>query len=52
MIIAGFQQLQMDTCIYTRRSGSNIIILGMRVDGQAIPSPNKSIIANFSQEMG
>ena len=43
----------MDTCIYTRGKGSNRIILGIRVDDQAIViSPNKRVITEFKKEMG
>lgn len=52
MINAGFQQLKMDTCIYTRGSGSNRIILGIHVDDQAIAGPNKQVINQFKKEMG
>ena len=52
MMKAGFQQLKMDTCIYTRGSGSNRIILGIHVDDQAIAGPNKQVITKFKQEMG
>ena len=52
MINAGFQQLKMDTCIYTRGSGSNRIILGIHVDDQAIAGPNKKLIDQFKKEMG
>ena len=52
MINAGFQQLKMDTCIYTRGSGSNRIILGIHVDDQAIAGPNKKVINQFKHEMG
>lgn len=52
MMKAGFQQLKMDTCIYTRGSGSNRIILGIHVDDQAIAGPNKQVISKFKQEMG
>ena len=52
MITTGFQQLKMDTCLYTRGSGSNRIILGIHVDNQAIAGPNKQVITQFKQEMG
>ena len=51
MMKAGFQQLKMDTCLYTRGSGSNRIILGIHVDDQAIAGPNKQVITQFKQEM-
>ena len=52
MMKAGFQQLKMDTCIYTRGSGSNRIMPGIHVDDQAIAGPNKQVITKFKEEMG
>ena len=42
----------MDTIIHTRGQGSNIIILGIRVDDQAIVDPNKRVVIEVKREMG
>ena len=52
MIKSGFRQCVMDTCMYTRGTGSTRIILGIHVDDQALAGPNKAVIKVFKEEMG
>ena len=52
MVKSGFTQCQMDTCIYTRGTGSNRIILGIHVDDQVIAGPNAKVIKGFEGRNG
>ena len=46
-----FKQSILDTCIYYRGTGLNIIILGIHVDDQAIIGPSIDVIRKFKGKL-